>query len=97
MLSAMIAAAGIGVLLGLSLRVPAVLAASATIVGGGVAISPFADASALTAALTTLGALLALHCGYLGGVTLSCAWSRARASAPQVGEGSPAAGLRSSR
>jgi hypothetical protein len=93
----MIAAAGTGVLLGLSLRAPAVLAASATIVGAGAAISPFADAGAVMAALTTLGALVALQCGYLGGVTLSCAWSRARASAPQVGQGSLGVGFRSSR
>lgn len=97
MLSALIAAAVTGVLLGLSLRAPAVLAASATIVGGGVAISPFADASALTAALATLGALVALQCGYLGGVTLSCTRSHARASAPRVAEGTLGAGVRSSR
>jgi hypothetical protein len=93
----MTAAAVSGILLGLSLRAPALLAASASILGGGVAISPFADADVLVAALTTLGALVALQCGYLGGVTLTCAWSRARASVPQIGEDGLAVRFRSSR
>jgi hypothetical protein len=80
----MIAAAAVGALLGLSMRVPVVAVASAAILLAGVAIAPFADAGALTVALTTFGSLVALQCGYLAGVTLSCAWSRARISMPSA-------------
>jgi hypothetical protein len=79
-LSAMIGAAGIGLLLGMSLKASAVLAASAAIAVVGATIAPFTDVSAVTAALTTFGSLLALQCGYLGGLALSCVWSRVRGS-----------------
>jgi hypothetical protein len=67
-------------LLGLSLRVPAVVAVSAAIALAGIVIAPFADVGAMTTALTTLGSIVALQCGYLGGLALSCAWSRVRGS-----------------
>jgi hypothetical protein len=79
--SALIGAAGIGLLLGVSLRVPAVLAASAAIVVVSLFIAPFADVHVATAALTTLGSLVALQCGYLGGLAVACAWSRVRSPA----------------
>lgn len=82
MFSVMIGAAGIGLLLGLSLRVSAVVAASAAISVVGLSIAPFADVPAVTAALTTFGSLLALQCGYLGGLALSYARSRMRSSWP---------------
>ena len=66
-LSALIGAAGMGLLLGTSLRVSAVVAASAAIAVVGLSIAPFADVPAVTAALTTFGSLLALQCGYIGG------------------------------
>lgn len=76
--SAVIGAAGIGILLGLSLRVPAVLGASAAIVLTGVATMLFTDVRASTAGLTTLASLVTLQCGYLFGLALLCAWSRVR-------------------
>jgi hypothetical protein len=80
LISALIGAAGLGVLLGLSLRVPAVVAACAAIALAGIVIAPFADVGAITAALTTLGSIVALQCGFLGGLALSCVWSRVRSS-----------------
>jgi hypothetical protein len=75
---ALLGAAGLGVLLGLSLRVTAVLAASAVIALSGAVITPFVDAGVVTAALTTLGSIVALQFGYVGGLALSCAWSRVK-------------------
>jgi hypothetical protein len=39
---------------------------------------PFTSVSALTAALTTIGSLFAVQCGYIGGLALSSVWSRMR-------------------
>ena len=80
MLSAIIGAAGIGLLLGLSLRVPALLVASMAIIVSGLGFGLFSDVAGLTVALTTLGALIALQGSYVGGVVALSAWPRARGS-----------------
>ncbi len=87
MVSAMIGAAAIGLLLGFSLRVSAVVAASVAIVVVGGSIAPFTGVSALTAALTTIGSLFAVQGGYIGGLALSCVWSRMRSASLQAQEG----------
>jgi hypothetical protein len=80
----MIGAAALGLLLGFSLRVSAVVAASAAIVVVGGSVAPFTQVSALTAAVTTIGALLTLQCGYIVGLALSCVWSRVRSASLQA-------------
>ena len=86
MVSAMIGAAAMGLLLGFSLRVSAVVAASVAIVVVGGSIAPFMNVSALTAALTTIGSLFAVQGGYIGGLALSSAWSRMRSASLETQE-----------
>ncbi len=71
MLWALALASGMGILLGLRLRAPAVLAASAILVASCVAVVPFADWSLLEAVAFIFGALAALQGGYLVGLLLS--------------------------
>ena len=85
MLWALALASGMGLLLGLRLRVPSVLAASAILVVCCVAVMPFANWSFLPAAAFTFGLLGALQCAYLAGLMLSCAWTRARSSPATAG------------
>jgi hypothetical protein len=70
-------AAGIGVLLGLCVRVPAVLAASGALVLACIGHTALAPWSLLAAVASTFGALAALQGGYVVGLVLSCAWARA--------------------
>jgi hypothetical protein len=79
-LSAIIGAAGIGLLLGLSLRVPALLVASAAVVVSGLGFAVFSDVPGLTVALTTMGSLVALQASYVGGVAAWIAWPRLHGS-----------------
>jgi hypothetical protein len=73
---AVIIAGGTGLLLGLWLRVPAVLAASVVAVGAGVVLAALTSWSLLGTALYC-GALLAtLQVGYLVGGAMACARSR---------------------
>jgi hypothetical protein len=62
---------GMGLLLGLRLRVPAVLAASGILVVSCFVVMPFAHWSLLPAAAFIFGLLTALQCGYLVGLMLS--------------------------
>ena len=71
----------------------AVLAASVAIAVISVSIAPFADVPAVTAVLTLFGSLLALQSGYLGGLALSCIWTRMlRCSLPATHESALSAG-----
>lgn len=78
MLEALLASAGLGVLLGLRYRIPAVLVGSVAVAIAGVVLAWFIDASAWTMLTLPAGAVVALQLGYLGGLLLSHAASRAR-------------------
>ena len=71
MLWALALVSGMGLLLGLRLRVPAVLAASGILVVSCIAVMPFTGWSLLPAAAFIFGLLTALQCGYLVGALLS--------------------------
>ena len=73
MLWAVITVGGMGLLLGLRLRAPAVIAASGATVIAWIALTPLTQWSLLTAVLLSVGSLTALQIGYLVGVTLACA------------------------
>lgn len=77
MLWATVIAGGSGLLLGLWLRAPAVLAASAATVAACIVVLPFANWSLLAAILFGFGLSTALQLGYLAGLMLSCARARA--------------------
>jgi hypothetical protein len=78
MLEALVLAAGLGFLIGLRYRVPAVVVASAVAVVLGPVIAHFTGASFWTVMVTPLAALVALQCGYLGGLLLTFGVSRAK-------------------
>lgn len=78
MLEEYAAAAGLGLLLGLRYRVAAVVAMSAALVVAVTAIGPFAGRSLWAALAAAFVAAFALQLGYLGGLLLMCAASRAR-------------------
>jgi hypothetical protein len=65
-----------GIVFGLFLRVPAVLAASVMIAACCVALIPIAHWSLLPAAAFTFGMLAIFQCGYLAGLLLSRVWVR---------------------
>jgi hypothetical protein len=69
---------GMGILLGLRLRVPSVLCASGVVVLACVFLTPLAQWTLLWDVVFTLAVLDALQCGYLAGLMLSCAWSRGK-------------------
>ena len=73
MLWAVIAVSGMGLLLGLWLRVPAIIAASGVTVIAFIALAPLTQWSLLAIVLLGFGSLTALQIGYLVGVTLACA------------------------
>lgn len=72
------AAGGLGLLLGLRYRVPAVLAASAAFALLSIAIAPFAGWSPWATLAVALGGAFTLQCGYLAGLMMMCAAARAR-------------------
>ena len=81
-----------GLLLGLSLGVPAVIAASLATVVACIVLAPLANWSLLQTAIHSLALLTTLQTGYLLGLMLSCARSRlrswpARASRRKVSNG----------
>ena len=78
MLEALVLAAGLGFLLGLRYRVPALVAASAATVVLVPAFAYFAGAPFWAVLGAPLAALVALQCGYLGGLLLTYGVSRAR-------------------
>jgi hypothetical protein len=71
-----VAAAGSGLLLGLWVRVPAVIAVSAAIVVACIIVFLLGNWSLLTALLFGFGLSTVLQLGYVAGVALSCARSR---------------------
>ena len=68
MLWAFASATLMGIMFGLFLRVPAVLAASVIIVASCIALMPIADWSLLQAAAFSFGMLAAFQYGYLAGL-----------------------------
>jgi hypothetical protein len=85
MLWATAIAAGTGTLLGLKLRVPALLAVCLVVVVAWIAAAMFAGLPMLTVLGPIVGVLCALQCGYLAGLSASCAWLRLRSpSRPAV-------------
>jgi Na+/H+-translocating membrane pyrophosphatase len=73
-------AAGVGILLGSKLRVPALLAVCLVIVVAWIVAAMFTGSPMLTVLGSIVGALCALQCGYLAGLSASCAWLRVRSS-----------------
>jgi hypothetical protein len=78
MLWAFGAGGAIGLLLGLRFRVPALLAASGLMAIVCFSVAPFTQLEPMTAAGLTFALLCMLQVGYLIGLMLSYAWSRAR-------------------
>ncbi len=77
----LIVACSLGILLGLWMRVPAIVAASIGLVLLCTAAMPLASWSPLTALMYIFALLAALQCGYLIGVALSLPWATARSRA----------------
>jgi hypothetical protein len=71
MLEALIAAAGVGFLLGLRFRVPAVVAASAVVAAATLALALFRGAPLWVALTAPIGAIVALQVGYLVALVLT--------------------------
>jgi hypothetical protein len=71
-------AGSIGLLLGLLFLVPALIAASVTTAALCLLIAPFAEFGAMSTAAMILALLSILQGGYLVGLMVSHAWSRAR-------------------
>ena len=69
---AIIVAGATGLLLGLWLRVPAVVFASAMAVLAGIALTSLTDWSLLGSALYCVGLLVTLQIGFLAGGALAC-------------------------
>jgi hypothetical protein len=70
-------AGALGLLLGLRHRVPALLAASVVTVTVCLSVTPFTDLKPMAAVGVTFAMLGVLQVGYLTGLMVSCAWSRA--------------------
>jgi hypothetical protein len=77
MIEALGLAAGLGFLLALRFRVPALVVASAVAVVLGPVIAHFMGAPFWAVVTAPLSALMALQCGYLGGLFLTHGMSRA--------------------
>jgi hypothetical protein len=73
-------ASGLGIVLGVWLRVHAVTIASSAIVLGNVVLMPIQPRPVLQAVTSTIALLCALQCGYLVGLMVSYIWARAGAS-----------------
>jgi hypothetical protein len=71
MLEALVLAGGLGFLLGLRFRVPAVVPASAVAAVMGPLVAHLASAGVWAVVGASVGAVVALQCGYLGGLLLS--------------------------
>lgn len=78
-------AGGMGVVLGLWLRVPSVIAASGALVLLCGVVMPLGDWPLLTAIAVSFALVGALQCGYLIGLMLSCVWARATSSPRAAG------------
>ena len=79
MLWAVTTIGGMGLLLGLWLRVPAIIAAGVTVIPF-IALAPLTQWSLPAIVLLCFGSLTALQLGYLVGVTLACALRQPRYS-----------------
>jgi uncharacterized membrane protein AbrB (regulator of aidB expression) len=77
----LVVACAVGILLGLWMRIPSIVAASAALVLGCSVGMPLAGWSLLTALMYIFALLGALQCGYLIGVGLSLPWMTARGRA----------------
>jgi hypothetical protein len=85
MLWATAIAAAMGMLFGLKLRVPALLAACLVVVVAWIAAAMFTALPMLTVLGSIVGMLCALQVGYLAGLSASCAWLRVRSpSGPPI-------------
>jgi hypothetical protein len=71
MLEALVLAGGLGFLLGLRYRVPAVVPASAVAAVLGPVVAYLAGAEPWAIFIASVGAVVALQCGYLAGLLLS--------------------------
>ena len=78
MLEAYAACAGLGLLLSLRYRLPAVIAVSAILLAAGAPIGQFAGLPLWIAFLAAGGAVIVLQCGYLAGLLLACGAARVR-------------------
>ncbi len=78
MLWAYAVAGGLGLVLGLRYRVPAVLVASAAYTLASITVAPFAGWSLWATLAVVFGGAFALQCGYLVGLGLVCVATRAR-------------------
>ena len=78
MLEALVLAGGLGFLLGLRYRVPAVVPASALAAVMGPAVAYVAGAELWVVLIASVGAVVALQCGYLGGLLLTFRAMRAK-------------------
>jgi hypothetical protein len=76
MFEALVVAAGSGFLLGLRYRPPALVAASALAAVIGPIIAHLTGASLWIVLLASVGAVVALQCGYLGGSLLNFSITR---------------------
>jgi hypothetical protein len=77
MLEALVLAAGLGFLLALRFRVPALVAASAVAIVLGPVIAHLTGAPSWAVLSAPLVVLVALQCGYLGGLLLTYTLTRA--------------------
>ena len=80
MLWALAGAGGMGLLLGLRFRVPALIAATWLTAAACLSLAPFMDLGLMPTLVFTFASLGVLQVGYLAGLMLFCAWSRARLS-----------------
>jgi hypothetical protein len=78
MLEALLLAAGVGFLLALRFRVPALVVASAVALVLGPVIAHLSGASFWAVVSAPVTTLVALQCGYLGGLLLTYGVSRAK-------------------
>ncbi|HEY7549459.1 MAG TPA: hypothetical protein VH913_08070 [Hyphomicrobiaceae bacterium] len=76
MFEALVVAAGAGFLLGLRYRPPAVVVASAAAAVMGPALAYLTGSSFRIVLLASVGAMVALQCGYLGGSLLNFSLTR---------------------
>jgi hypothetical protein len=77
MLEALVVAAGVGFLLGLRYRPPTLVVASAAAAVMGPAVAHLTGSSFRIVLLASVGAVVALQCGYLGGSLLNFTVTRA--------------------
>jgi hypothetical protein len=80
MLLAFAATGSVGLVLGLWLRAPALIAASGVTAVVCLSVAPLTELGPASAVGMTFTLVGVLQVGYLAGLMLSCAWSRSRLS-----------------